>query len=70
MYDEDPLARNYTELDPNVLVIASNSTDDHRFLSKQHANVVSRTTACIYKLCEEVDIDSWRRTAPFPYELM
>ena len=44
--EEDPLAQIYTKLVQN-LVIASNSTDDHRFLSQQHANVVSRTTACI-----------------------
>ena len=31
---------------------------------------VSRTNACIYDLREFVDIDSWRKTAPFPYESM
>ena len=67
MHEEGPLARDYTKLDPNVPVIAPNPTDGHRFLSQQHANVVSWTTACIYDLLETVDIDSWRQTAPFPY---
>ena len=54
MYEEDLLARNYTKLVPNVLVIASNWTNDHRFLGQQHANIVPGTAACIYDL-REVD---------------
>ena len=69
-HEENLLARDYTEPVPNVLVIASNPTDGHRFFSQQHANVVAETTACIYNLRETVDLDSWRRTALFPYESM
>ena len=43
-----------------MLVNASNSTDDHRSLSQQHANVQSRTTACLYELREVVEIDECR----------
>ena len=73
-HEEDPLAREYTKLGPNVLDIASDPTNGqrngHRFLSQRHANVVLRTSACIYDLRDIVDIDSWCKTAPFPYETM
>ena len=44
--------------------------DVHRFLGQRHAHVVLRTTARIYHLRDDVHIDSWRKTAPFPYESM
>ena len=66
--EEDQLARDYTKPDPNVLVIASNPEDGHRFLSQQNTNVVSRTMECIYDLSATVSIDSWGKTTPFPYE--
>ena len=59
-HKEDLLAREYTKLNTNVLVIASEVTNSHRPLSQRHANVVSRTTACIYDQQEVVDKDSWR----------
>ena len=71
-HEDDQLTGEYNKLVPNVLVIASNSTtvqrEGHHLLSQQHANVVSRTTACTYGLRDIVHIDSWRKTAPFPYE--
>ena len=42
----------------------------HQFLSSHHTAVVSKTNATIYNLRDVVDIDSWRKTAPFPYETM
>ena len=42
----------------------------HQFLSSRHAAVVSRTNATIHELRGVVDIDSWRKTAPFSYETM
>ena len=42
----------------------------HQFLSSRQAAVVSKTNATIYDLCDVVDIDSWRKTAPFPNETM
>ena len=69
-HGEDPPARKYTKLDPNVLVIATNprtgQREGHHFLSQQHTNVVSGTTACIDDLRDVVDTDRWRITAPFP----
>ena len=69
-HEEDPLTQSYNKLNPKVLVLGSNSADTHRFLSQRHANVVSRTTACIYDLREVFDRESWRETALFPYESM
>ena len=69
-HQEDPLARCYNKLDPNVLVFASNSVEVHRFLSQRHTHVVSRTTACIYNPCDIVDIDSWCKTALFAFRSM
>ena len=72
--EDNPLAREYRKLDPNVLVIAlslmTGKREGHHFLSQQHAIDVSRTNACIYDLRDVVDIDSRRKTAPFPYEAM
>ena len=69
-HQEDPLARCYNKLDPNVLVFASNSVEVHRFLSQRHTHVLSRTTACIYNPCDIVDIDSWCKTALFAFRSM
>ena len=68
--EDDLLARDYTNPNPNVLVSASNREDGHRFLSQQTTNVVSSTTACIHHLPETVSIHSWHITAPLPYESM
>ena len=69
-HEEDPLARLYRKLHPNVLVIASNLVEEHHFLNQRHARVVSRTRACIHDLREVIDMDTWRTTAPFPFESM
>ena len=73
-HEDDPLAREYTKLDPQVLVIASNikagQREGHHFLSLLHAEVVSKTTSTIFDLRDVVDIDSGRKTAPFPYYTM
>ena len=68
------LATEYTKLDPQVLLIASSAMAGqrrgHQFLSSGNKAVVSKTNATIYELRCIVDIDSWRKTAPFPYETM
>ena len=69
-HEEDPLARYYSKLDPNVLVIASDSVEERRFLDQRHAHVLSRTAPCIHDLREVVDMESWCTTAPFPFESM
>ena len=53
-----------------MLVIASISVEEHRFLNHPQAHVVSKTTVCIHNVREVVDMDSWRATAPFPSECM
>ena len=71
-HKDDPLAKEYTKLDPQVLVIASSlmasQPQGHEFLSSRHAAFVSNTNATIHELRDVVEIDSWRKTAPFPYE--
>ena len=73
-HKDDPLATEYTKRDPQVLVIASSAMAGqrrgHPFLSPRHAAVVSKANATIYKFRGVVDIDSWRKTAPFHYETM
>ena len=73
-HEDDPLATEYTKLAPQVLVIASSAMAcqrrGHQFLSPRHTTVVSRTNATIRALRGVVDIDSWRKTAPFPYGTM
>ena len=66
----DPLSRLYSKLDPNVLVIASNSVEEHHFLNQRHTHVVSKTRTCINDLREAIDMDSWRTTAPFRFGSM
>ena len=73
-HEDDPLASEYTKLDPQVLVIASSAMAGqrrgHQFLSQRHAAVVSNRNAAIRQLRRVIDIDSWHRTAPFPYNTM
>ena len=74
IWDAHPLAKEYTKLDPQVLLIASSlmagQRPGHHFLSSHHAAAVSKTNATIYDLRDVVNIDSWPRTARFPYETM
>ena len=74
MHEDDPLVTEYTKLDPQVLIIASSAmarqVRGHQVLRPRHAAVLSKTNATIYELRGVVDIDSWRKTAPFPYETM
>ena len=42
----------------------------HVFLSERHAAIVTSTNAAITELRKSIDIDSWGRTGPFPYETM
>ena len=69
-HKEDPLAPCYNKIDPIVLVTPSDSVEVHRFTGQRHAHVVSKTTACIYNLREVVEMDSWRKTPPFPFASM
>ena len=73
-YKDDPLGKEYTKLDPQVLVIAASliarQRRGHQFLSSRHATGVPKTNAIICELRDFVNIDSWRKTAPFPYETM
>ena len=63
----------YTKLEPSVLTIASSAMAGqlvrHVFLNKRHAAVVTKTNATITELGKTINIDSWGRTAPFPYEM-
>ena len=43
---------------------------NHVFLSERHAAVVTNTNAAITELTKTINIDSWGRTAPFPYDTM
>ena len=69
-HEDNPLATEHTRLDPQVPVIASSAIASqrrgHQLLSPRHATVVSKTNASIHELRAVVDIDSWRKTAPFP----
>ena len=73
-HKEDPLATEYTKLQPSVPTIASSAMagqrGGHLFLSERHAAVVTYTNAAITKLSKTINIDSWGRTAPFPYDTM
>ena len=72
-HEDGPMKTEYTKLEPSVLTIASSAMAGHRgrhmFLNKQHAAVVTKTNATISELGKTINIDSWERTAPFPYEL-
>ena len=73
-HEDNPLATEYTKVDPKVLVMASSAMAGqrrgHQFLIPRQATVVSRTNAAIQGMRGVVDIDSWRKTAPFPYDTM
>ena len=72
-HENDRMKTKYTKLAPSVLTIASSamagSRGKHAFLNERHAAVVTKTNATISKLGRTINIDSWGRTAPFPYEL-
>ena len=72
--EDNSLVTEYTNLDPQVLTIASSAMAGQRrghvFLSERHAAAVTSTCAAITKLRKIIDIDSWGQTAPFPYETM
>ena len=72
--EDDPLATEYIKLDPQVLTIASSAMvgqqRGHVLLSERHAAIVTSTNAAITELRKTIDINSWGRTAPFPYETM
>ena len=44
--------------------------EETTFLSERHAAVVTNTNAAITELSKTINIDSWGRTAPFPYDTM
>ena len=73
-HEDDPLAKQYTKLDLQVLVITwslmAGQRRRHHFLGQLHAEVVSRTNTTIFDLHDIVDLDSSCKTAPFPYEIM
>ena len=73
-HEDDPLAKEYNKLNPQVLFISSSlmagQRRGHQFLSSRHAAVVWKTNATIYDLRDVVNIDSWRKTASFAYETM
>ena len=73
-HEDDPLAMEYIKLEPSVLTIASSAMAgqraNHVFLSEQHAAVVTKRNAAIAELSKTINIDSWGRTALFPYETM
>ena len=73
-HEDDPMKSEYTKLQPSVLTIASSAQAGQRaihvFLNERHAAVVTKTNATITDLGKTIDIDSWGRTAPSPYEMM
>ena len=73
-HEDDPLAMEYIKLEPSVPTIASSAMAgqraNHVFLSKCHAAIVTNTNAAITELCKTINIDSWGRTALFPYDRM
>ena len=64
----------YTKLQPSVLTIASSAMAGqqakHVFLNERHATVVTKMNATITDLGKTINVDSWGRTAPLPYEMM
>ena len=73
-HEDDPLATKYIKLEPSVLTIASSAMvgqrANHVFLSERLASIVTNTNAAISELSKTINIDSWVRTAPFPYDRM
>ena len=72
-HEDDPMKTEYTKLEPSVLTIASSTMaglrKPHTFLSEKHYEVLWNANAAIVELGKTICIDSWGRTAPFPYEL-
>ena len=72
-HEDDPMKTEYTKVEPSVLTIASSAMagfrGPHAFLNEKHAAAVSKANATISELGKTICIDSWGRTAPFPYEL-
>ena len=72
-HGDDPMKTEYTKLEPSVLTIALSTMaglrKPHTFLNEKHYEVVSKANAAISELGKTICIDSWGRTAPFPYEL-
>ena len=73
-HEDGPLPTEYIKLDLQGLTIASSAMAGQRrghvFLSERHAAVVTSTNTAITEMQKTIDIDSWARTAPFPYETM
>ena len=73
-HEDDPLATEYTKLEPSVTTIASSAMAgqraNHVFLSERHAAAVTKTNAAITESSKTISIDSWGRTTPFPYGTM
>ena len=72
-HEDDPMKSEYTKLEPSVLTIALSAMAGQRarhvFLNERHAAVVTKTNATITELGKTITINSWGRTAPFPYEM-
>ena len=72
-HKDDPRKSEYTKLKPSKLTIASSTMAGQRarhvLLNECHAAVVTKMNATISELGKTINIDSWGRTASFPYEL-
>ena len=73
-HEDDAMKSEYLKLEPSVLTIASSAMAGQRarhvFLNERHGAVVTKTNATITELGKTINIDSWGRTAPFPYQMM
>ena len=69
-HEEVKLAPLHSKLDPNALVIASDSKSLEKRLDLQHEQLMSITRASIVDLRDTIDMDSWRETAFFPIKNM
>ena len=72
-HEDDTMKTEYTKLEPSILTIASSAMAGqrgrHMFLNERHATFVTKKNAIISELGKTINIHSWGRTAPFPYEL-
>ena len=72
-HEDDPMRSQYTKLESSLLTIASSAIAGQRaryvFLNERHAAVATKTNATISELGKTINIDSWGRIAPFPYEM-
>ena len=73
-HEDDPMKSEYSNLEPSVITIASSAIAGQRaknvFLNEHHAAVVTKTNATITDLGKTININSWGRTAPFPYDMI